>query len=84
MDPRGKAKKKVNIFLEKSFPAPKRSKALGSFIGMFFFLSQRNIVGYYQKMLDLLQSQEINNRSHTTQTHNTNTKYNCILCTPIS
>jgi hypothetical protein len=34
MDKKGKAKKKLNVFLEKSFPAPKRSKALGSFIGM--------------------------------------------------
>jgi hypothetical protein len=35
MDQKGKSKKKLQVFLDKSLPAIKRNKALSSFIGMF-------------------------------------------------
>ena len=35
MDQKGKAKKKLQVLMDKSLPAVKRNKALGSFIGMF-------------------------------------------------
>lgn len=67
MDPRGKARKKLQIFVEKSFPAPKRSKALGSFISLasedeVAKLFKDSCFYVYQTFLDSMSAYEANFR----------------------